>query len=370
MLKLYMATCINCGEESRYISKALRLCLKCIREDIEKVLPTIQKAHEESRRVFGLPARPPKNPDGVPCHICINECRIPEGGLSYCGLRTVKDGRLIGVNQDEGNLSWYHDPLPTNCVGDWVCAAGTGVGYPEYAYTNAPEYGYKNLAVFYQACSFNCLFCQNWHFKEMTFSKMKRAPSELAGAVDKWTSCICYFGGDPTPQLPHALKASRLALENNKERILRICWETNGSMHPSYLDRMMDLSIKSGGCVKFDLKTWDEGLNIALCGVTNKRTIENFRRASKRIKERPEPPPLIASTLLVPGYIDEEEVSMIARFIASLNPDIPYALLCYHPQFYMTDIPVTLRDQAYRCLNAARSEGLTRARLGNMHLLA
>jgi pyruvate formate lyase activating enzyme len=210
----------------------------------------------------------------------------------------------------------------------------------------------------------------------MTLSKMKKTASELAGAVDKWTSCICYFGGDPTPQLPHALRDSRIALENNpkdpvdKGRILRICWETNGSMHPSYLDRMMDLSIGSGGCVKFDLKTWDERLNIALCGVTNKRTLENFKRASKRIKERPEPPPLIASTLLIPGYIDEEEVSVIARFIASLNPDIPYALLAFHPQFFMTDIPVTSRDQAYRCLDAARSGGLTRVRLGNIHLLA
>lgn len=369
MLKLFMVRCINCGEESRYISKALRTCLRCIRGDFGKVLPAI-KAHAESRKIFGLPARPPKDPNGIPCNICINECRITEGGLSYCGLRTVRDGRLIGVTPDEGNLSWYHDPLPTNCVADWVCPGGTGAGYPKYAYTNGPEYGYKNLAVFYQACSFNCLFCQNWHFKEMTLSKARRTVSELADAVDKWTSCICYFGGDPTPQLPHALKATRIALESNRERILRICWETNGSMHPSYLDRMIDFSISSGGCVKFDLKAWDERLNIALCGVTNKRTIENFRRAAKRIKERPEPPPLIASTLLLPGYIDEEEISMISRFIASLDPDIPYALLAFHPQFYMTDIEVTSRDQAYRYLEAAQAEGLTRVRLGNIHLLA
>lgn len=327
------------------------------------------KSHEESRKVFHLPPRPPKDPAGVLCNICVNECRIPEGGLSYCGLRTVRNGKLTGVSADEGNLSWYHDPLPTNCVGDWVCPGGIGAGYPKYSYTNGPEYGYKNLAVFYQACSFNCLFCQNWHFKEMTLNKTRKTASDLADAVDKWTSCICYFGGDPTPQLSHALKASRLAIERNKGRILRICWETNGSMNPSYLDRMMDLSIKSGGCVKFDLKTWDERLNIALCGVTNKRTIENFRRASKRIKERPELPPLIASTLLVPGYIDEEEVSNISHFIASLNPDIPYALLAFHPQFYMTDIGVTSRDQANRCLNAAKDAGLTRVRLGNIHLL-
>jgi len=364
-----MAKCSRCGKESGYIPRSLGLCLECIRGDFEKVLPIIERSHEESRKIFGLPIRPPKDPGGVSCNICINECRIPEGGMSYCGLRTVKDGKLLGVTSDEGNLSWYHDPLPTNCVADWVCPGGTGAGYPDYAYTNGPEYGYKNLAVFYQACSFNCLFCQNWHFKEMSLNKRLRTAGELAKSVDGWTSCICYFGGDPTPQLLHSIKASRLALENNKGRILRICWESNGSMHPSYLDRIMEISIKSGGCVKFDLKAWDERLNIALCGVTNKRTIENFRRASKRIKDRPEPPPLIASTLLVPGYIDEEEVSGISRFIASLNPDIPYVLLAFHPHFYMTDIGVTSREQAYHCLDAARSEGLTRVRLGNIHLL-
>jgi len=29
-----------------------------------------------------------------------------------------------------------------------------------------PEYGFYNLAVFYGTCNFNCLFCQNWHFRE------------------------------------------------------------------------------------------------------------------------------------------------------------------------------------------------------------
>jgi len=53
----------------------------------------------------------------------------------------------------------------------------------------------------------------------------------LVDAVDNKTSCICYFGGDPTPQLPFAIRASRLALEKKKNRILRICWESNGTMN-------------------------------------------------------------------------------------------------------------------------------------------
>lgn len=192
---------------------------------------------------------------------------------------------------------------------------------------------------------------------------------ELAESVNASTSCICFFGGDPTPQLPHALAAARLARRQNKERILRICWETNGSMSPELLQEAMSLSLESGGCVKFDLKAINKNIHYALCGVDNSRTLENFAAAAKRIPQRPEPPPLVASTLLVPGYIDAKEVKAIASFIAELDANIPYALLGFHSDFLMTDLPLTSRSQAEMCLEAARAAGLKRVRLGNVHIL-
>jgi len=192
---------------------------------------------------------------------------------------------------------------------------------------------------------------------------------ELAEAVDERTACVCYFGGDPAPQLPHAIRASRLALEKNKGRILRICWETNGSMHPALLRQAAELSLNSGGCIKFDLKAWSEELHVALCGVSNKRTLENFKRLAQYAEKRASPPFLIASTLLIPGYIDKEEVSRIAAFIASLSQDIPYALLAFHPQFMMNDLPRTSERHARECLAEAKAQGLSKVRLGNIHLL-
>jgi len=254
-------------------------------------------------------------------------------------------------------------------VADWVCAGGTGAAYPEFAYRNGPEYGYKNLAVFYEACSFDCLFCQNWHSRELALKEANVGAPTLADAVDERTSCICYFGGDPTPQLPHSIRVARLALQKNQGRILRICWETNGSMHPALLRQAADIALHSGGCIKFDLKAWDEGLHIALCGVSNKRTLENFQLLAEYARERPSPPFLIASTLLVPGYIDKREISQIAQFISSLNPDIPYSLLAFYPQFMMRDLPTTSRQHAEECLAAAKAQGLKRVRIGNVHLL-
>jgi pyruvate formate lyase activating enzyme len=365
-----MPDCRVCHTRSIAVSKELGVCLACIRERPDDALPIAMEAHRRSRKAFGLPEEPPNFPHGLPCNLCVNACRIPENGMGYCGLRMNRGGKLTGVSPEEGKLSWYHDPLPTNCVADWVCPGCTGAGYPAYAHSSGPEYGYSNLAVFFHACSFNCLYCQNWQFRQDTLKPRTRPLQELLSSVDEKTACICYFGGDPTPQLPFALRASRRAVDENKGRILRICWETNGSMHPGLLHQMLELSLSSGGCIKFDLKAWDDNLHRALTGNTNKRTLENFSRAGEKIALRPAPPLLIAGTLLVPGYIDEAEIHGIARFIASINREIPYSMLAFYPHFYMSDMQLTLKAQAERCLKAAQDEGLTNVRIGNIHLLA
>lgn len=365
-----MAQCDLCQKKSEYISKALGVCLACIRQRPLEALEITARAHRQSRTEFRLPPVPPDDPEGVRCNLCVNACRIGENEPGYCGLRENRDGRLTGGSAAKARLSWYHDPLPTNCVADWVCAGGTKAGYPTYSHCPGAESGYKNLAVFFQACSFNCLYCQNWHFKRDSTASSYNTVDDLLRDVDPQTSCICYFGGDPSPQLPFSIKASRAARDKKQDDILRICWETNGSMNPKLLEHMMTLAVNSGGCVKFDLKAWNNDLHVALTGAENKRTLKNFARAAKHIVRRGNPPVLIANTLMVPGYIDVEEVSAIAGFIASLNPDIPYSLLAFHPQFYMSDLPLTPTHLAEQCLDAAREAGLSKVRIGNIHLLA
>jgi len=361
--------CRTCGKAVTELSQTLPVCLNCLRSGKEAIKPFIEEAHHRSRIPFHLAIRPPRQTSGTLCPICFNRCQIGENGLGYCGLRTRKDGVLQGVSPKEGNVSWYYDDLPTNCVADWVCPGGVGAGYPQYAHSNGPEYGFKNLAVFYHGCSFDCLFCQNWTHRERVWDRERFTPEDLARAVDERTSCICYFGGDPTPQLPHSIEATKRALERAAGRILRICWETNGSMSPDLLDQILDLSLESGGCIKFDIKAWNDSLHRGLCGISNGRTKENFERAAQWTKKRSDPPLLIASTLLVPGYIDEEEIRSISEWIASLDPEIPYALLAFHPQFLFKDLPTTSRALAFRCKEVAEAAGLQRVRIGNLHLL-
>jgi len=172
--------------------------------------------------------------------------------------------------------------------------------------------------------------------------------------------------------MPHSLEVSRIALEKAKteKRILRVCWETNGYMNTKLAKKAAKYALQSGGNIKFDLKTWSEKLNIALCGVSNKPTLENFKMLGEKFfKQRQELPVLSASTLLIPGYVDYEEVENIAKFISEIDPNIPYTLLAFYPCYVMNDLATTSKKQAIECQRAAEKH-LKNTRIGNIHLLA
>jgi pyruvate formate lyase activating enzyme len=367
--------CVLCGSRSRLIASHLKVCGRCIRQRPDEARPFIEAAHADARREFGMTAQTPNTAGGSRCSLCARQCVMGEGEVGYCGLRIVRDGRVVHLagTPKRGLLHWYRDPLPTNCVAMGVCAG-------------QKQHGYHNLAVFYGSCSFNCLFCQNWHYRDLLPSaqeieSVRRVPTlsvnslshqyamsadELVAVANSHTFCVCYFGGDPASQMPHALaSATKLA-----ERKVTICWETNGAANPRLMDRAVALSLRTNGTVKFDLKAYNDHLHIALTGVSNHQTLENFERAVRRFAERPDLPLVIASTLLVPGYVDAEEVGYIARFIAGFSPNIPYSLLGFAPNFYMPDLPCTSVRHADKAEAAAQSAGLTNVRIGNRHLLS
>ena len=110
-----------------------------------------------------------------------------------------------------------------------VCGACLRSGSPKAR--ALAERGHKNLAVAYHGCTFDCLYCQSWQARHPASAKLRSA-QEVADAVDPQTSCLVYLGGDPTPQLAHAVATARLALKKARaqQRPLRLCFETNGAM--------------------------------------------------------------------------------------------------------------------------------------------
>jgi len=312
----FSSKCRICSRQTPF---SLPVCPDCSKKD--EVLDVAVSLH------------PPLYETGVErCRLCSNEC----SGTAFCG------------KPEYGKLTYYEDPLPTNCCNAWFCKGSRLTG--------------TNLAVFYYGCNFDCLYCQNWTHKHFEYVR-KVDIEELLRAVKNFrVKCICHFGGSPEPQLPFALKFSRKALKLRED--LMICWEWNGAGNTSLALKAAELSFKSGGTVKFDLKAWNRNLHILLTGRDNERVKHNFERIFDKFGEEV----LSATTLLVPLYVDEEEVEGIARFISSLSPEIPYSLLVFHPDYRMSDFPVTPVDQVKRCYEAARRH-LKKVNVGNLHLL-
>ncbi len=377
-----MGTCEFCGKKDKLISQTLKICRECIlTKDWERVKSHVMSIHARVREQVGLPPSPPKCPESelkFICNLCINECRLSEEDTSYCGLRNIKkdrEGKLPMPNQSEGYLHGYLDSNPTNCCNAWFCPAGTEYGFPEYSNYQGPEFGTYSYAAFLYGCSFDCLFCQNASHKIISKRNLVCAEDvaeEIAN--NEKITCICYFGGTPEPQLRFTIRISNLILKKikyQKKRKFRVCWEWNGSGNRDLVEECMKIAIKTGGNIKFDLKAFYEKLNYALCGNTNKRTLSNFKFLAEkyfgtREKEMPE---LSGCTLLVPGYTIYKDVEKIAQFISSIDENIPYSLLVFHPDYQMRDLGINPNEQAMRCLIIAKKY-LNNVHLGNKFLLS
>jgi len=374
-----MGTCRFCGKTESVISEVLQVCRNCILEgDWNQVKPHIFNVHKQVRQLVELPEKPPraeKSNIKLKCNLCINECSLSEPDVSYCGLRNIRlrnSGQLPYPTKSKGYIHGYIDPNPTNCCNSWFCPAGTSFGYPEYSDYDGPEFGTYSYAAFLYGCTFDCLFCQNASHKLFTKKHLFDVETLAKQIIENQKiTCLCYFGGTPEAQLPFSLNLAENILQKimEEKRIMRFCWEWNGSGNQEWVEKCMQIAIKTGGNIKFDLKSYNEKLNLALCGVSNKRTLENFKfLAEKYFGARNNLPEMSACTLLVPGYTNHEEVEQIAKFVSSINKEIPYSLLIFHGDYQMRDLGITPRKQAERCLRVAKKY-LENVHLGNKFLL-
>ena len=88
-------------------------------------------------------------------------------------------------------------------------------------------------------------------------------------------------------------------------------------------------------------------LSLTLSRVENNSTYENFCMIARDFYNgESKVSMLTATTLLVPEYVEAWEVELIAKFIAEIDPSIPYNLLIFHPDFMMTDLPITPRSKS------------------------
>jgi pyruvate formate lyase activating enzyme len=342
--------CAECNKKFDYITEILPFCKKCIIEKFDKLKPVLDKIHINSRKKFELEF--PIYKKGTKCVLCARECYIEENKRGFCGLREKRKGKLLNYSKTEGFFKFYFDPLPTNCVADFVCSGHNA-------------YGKYNLALFYETCSLNCLFCQNYHFRFTKPWKQKASSyKEVIKNFNNSIHCICFFGGDPTTQAVNSLKIAEEALK----REIVVCYESNGMWNKKILERILKIVKKSGGILKFDIKAYSPEIYYALTGYGGKKVFENFEFAFNFLG-KDAPKHLCVSTLLVPGYIDKEEISKIADFISSLDKNIPYSLLAFSPQYEMEDMRFNNRKEVEELYLITKKKGLKRVKIGNTFLI-
>jgi len=376
-----MTICKKCLRSFEDLSSNMEICRTCIIND-EDTLKIILDKHRIWRKKVRLPPAPPKSRYGVQCRFCVNECKIPPDEVGFCGIIQNRGGRLnyLFNRFDRAYLHYYYDPIPTNCVAAHICPASTGKGYPTFAVKPEVEEGYYNLAIFFAGCNLDCVFCQNIEHKYMLREKVgyggvfsiKHLVSE---AMNNRVTCICYFGGDPTPHIIFSLALSKeihsLARKDNS--VKRICWETNGLVNSSLFRKMSMLSFESGGIVKIDWKAYTPQIYTALTGIDGeaaiKRIKENIRVLKSVEKGDRGFPLLVVSTLVVPHYITADEVYGISSYLASIDSSIPLVLLAFAPHHLMRDTPTTRYTHMMECVNAAKEAGLENIHIGNLWLL-
>ncbi|MEM2074135.1 MAG: radical SAM protein, partial [Nitrososphaeria archaeon] len=59
----------------------------------------------------------------------------------------------------------------------------------------------------------------------------------------------------------------------------------------------------------------------------------------------------------------------ISKFLADLDPNIPYTLLAFYPQYMLYDLPTTRSKHAHECYERAKRY-LRNVRIGNVQLLS
>ncbi|MHA1910277.1 MAG: radical SAM protein [Candidatus Kariarchaeaceae archaeon] len=368
--------CVLCGSTNRLVASALPVCKNCIIRGEEGVWDYVKEAHIQREGLISRPSQIPSSPNGVRCHCCDNQCKLAEGEVGFCGVKINIKGEIIpitGVGTEAAFMEVQEHV--TSCDAAWLCPGGTSFCYPEWSVSPTPEYGYHSLGVHFYGCTQDCLWCRR--------VEENPAPEHLPTIVvddiveviknDPYITCISFYGHSPDPHLKFTIKASQKLIDEfnpPKGRILRICYEWNGSGKSTDVLIAASQVLRTGGTIRFNIHTINNHLHRALTGITNPTILNNFRRVFDTYWDEQHPTSLLlARTRIIPGYVEQEEIAEIVNFIASLSPNIPYSLSVYTPMYKMKNHPLPSKELVMECYQIAKAK-LNLVNIENMEELS
>lgn len=274
----------------------------------------------------------------VTCRLCAHNCTIADGHRGVCGVRenfsgelkTLVYGRLVAERPDPVEKKPLYHFLPGSLTHS-VATAG---------------------------CNMRCANCQNYAISQTPKSGGK-VPGEFSPAGDVVRRAVEYGASsvsctytEPTIFMEYALDLMREA----RAAALKTVFVSNGFMSREALGSL-------GGALdaaNIDLKSMKDEFYRRICGAR----LEPVLKAIAALKEMGVW--IEITTLVIPGENDtHEELREIARFIGSLDPNIPWHVSAFHPDYKMLDKPPTPLSTIDSAVAIGREEGLRFVYQGN-----
>ena len=275
----------------------------------------------------------------VECFLCSQRCHIKPGKTGKCGVRENRDGTLWSLVY--GRLIAQHvDPIEKKPLFHF---------YP----------GTRSYSIATAGCNFRCLFCQNADIsqapRELGTIFGERVPPEevVAEAARSGCASISYTYTEPTIFMEYALDVARLAQRAG----IRSVFVSNGYMTHESLEAASPFL----DAANVDLKAFSDRFYAEQCGAHLEpvlRTIERMRQLGIWVE---------VTTLVIPGLNDgDEELRELARFLVSVDKDMPWHISRFHPTYKLTDRPPTPVATLHRAREIGFEAGLSYVYTGNV----
>jgi len=276
----------------------------------------------------------------VLCSLCAHRCKIAPGKFGVCGVRENRGGKLV-----------------THVYGEVIAAHVDPIEKKPF-YHFLP--GSTSLSIATVGCNFRCSFCQNWQISQASKGPGRDAggekfsPEDIVKTAQK-NGCrsISYTYTEPTIFFEYALDTAKLAkaagLYNN--------FVTNGYMTAEALETFHP----NLDAANVDLKAFKDETYKKVCGARLEPVLDSIKLMRKHEIW------VEVTTLVVPGLNDgEDELRDIARFLAGVDPDIPWHLSRFHPDFKYTEARPTPVETLRKAAGIGKKEGLRFVYIGNV----
>ena len=275
----------------------------------------------------------------VRCRLCGHGCLIKDGSKGICGVRenrggtltTLVYGKVIAMNVDPIEKKPLFHFLP----------------------------GSRAYSIATVGCNFRCRFCQNSDISQMPadYNRIMGedvSPSNIIKkARETRSSTIAYTYTEPTIYFEFALDTARLA---SREEIRNI-FVSNGYMTEECL---MNIHPDLHG-INIDLKAFSEKFYKEQCGARLAPVLNSIKKA------RDLGVWVEVTTLLIPGLNDSDgELRDIARFLAGVDPEIPWHISRFHPTYLLTGISHTPEEDIHRARDIGYDAGIKYVYTGNL----